>query len=45
MLIFVNLGKFRKKPDKDTAGDTNKIVEDYKGGGKRAELVLDIRTL
>jgi uncharacterized protein with GYD domain len=33
MLIFVNLGKFRKKPDKETAGDTNKIMEDYKKKG------------
>jgi uncharacterized protein with GYD domain len=32
-MIFVNLGKFRKKPDKVTAGDTNKIVEDFKKKG------------
>jgi uncharacterized protein with GYD domain len=32
-MIFVNLGKFRKKPDKATAGDTNKIVEDFKKKG------------
>jgi uncharacterized protein with GYD domain len=32
-MIFVNLGKFRKKPDKATPGDTNKIVEDFKKKG------------
>ena len=29
----VNLGKFRKKPDKATAGDTKKIVEDFNKKG------------
>jgi uncharacterized protein with GYD domain len=29
-LIFVNLGKFRKKPDKATAGDTTKMMEEFK---------------
>jgi uncharacterized protein with GYD domain len=27
------LGKFRRKPDKATAGDSNKIVEDFKKKG------------
>jgi uncharacterized protein with GYD domain len=29
-LIFVNLGKFRKKPDKATSGDTAKMVEEFR---------------
>ena len=33
MLIFVNLGRFRKKPDKATAGDATKIVEEFKKKG------------
>ncbi len=33
MLIFVNLGRFRKKPDKATAGDSAKIVEEFKKKG------------
>jgi uncharacterized protein with GYD domain len=32
-LIFVNLGKFRKKPEKTTAGDTNKMMEEFKKKG------------
>jgi len=32
-LIFINLGKMRKKPDKEKAGDTTKIIEDYKKKG------------
>jgi len=32
-LIFVNLGKFRKKPDKTTAGDTTKMMEEFKKKG------------
>ena len=32
-MIFVNLGKFRKKPDKGSAGDTIKMVEDFKNRG------------
>jgi uncharacterized protein with GYD domain len=33
-LIFVNLGKFRKKPDKTTAGDATKLMEEFKKKGK-----------
>jgi len=32
-LIFVNLGKMRKKPDKAMAGDATKIVEEFKKKG------------
>jgi uncharacterized protein with GYD domain len=32
-LIFINLGKFRKKPDKGTAGDSTKMVEEFKMKG------------
>jgi uncharacterized protein with GYD domain len=32
-LIFINLGKFRKKPSKEDAGDTAKMVEEFKKKG------------
>ena len=32
-MIFVNLGKFRKKPDKKTAGDTTKLIEEFRMKG------------
>ena len=32
-MIFVHLGKMRKKPSKETAGDAAKIVEEYKKKG------------
>jgi len=32
-LIFINLGKFRKKPEKETAGDTAKMLEEFKKKG------------
>ena len=32
-MIFVNLGKMRKKPDKEMAGDATKIVEDFRNKG------------
>jgi len=32
-LIFVNLGKFRKKPDKATVGDATKMTEEFKKKG------------
>jgi len=32
-LIFINLGRFRKKPEKETAGDTIKMVEEFKRKG------------
>ena len=32
-MIFVNLGKMRNKPDKKTAGDATKIIEDFKKKG------------
>jgi len=32
-LIFVNLGKMRKKPDKALTGDATKIVEEFKQKG------------
>ena len=32
-MIFVHLGKMRKKPSKETAGDATKIVEEYKKKG------------
>ena len=33
MLIFVSLGKMRKKPDKAMAGNASKMVEDFKKKG------------
>ena len=33
LLIFVNLGKFRKTPDKKEIGDTAKIMSDWKAKG------------
>jgi len=32
-LIFINLGKMRKKPEKDSAGDATKMVEEFKKKG------------
>ena len=32
-MIFINLGRFRKKPEKETAGDTIKMVEEFKKKG------------
>jgi len=32
-LIFVNLGKFRKKPSKETAGDATELVEEFSKKG------------
>lgn len=32
-MIFVNLGKMRKKPTKEEAGDTAKIVAEFKKKG------------
>ena len=32
-MIFINLGRFRKKPEKETAGDTAKMVEEFKKKG------------
>ena len=32
-MIFVNLGKFRKKPDKASAGDTTTMEEEFKKKG------------
>ena len=32
-MIFVNLGKFRKKPDKATVGDATKMTEEFKKKG------------
>jgi len=32
-LIFVNLGRFRKKPDREAAGDTVKMIEDFRKKG------------
>jgi len=32
-LIFINLGKFRLKPDKETVGDTAKMVEEFRKKG------------
>jgi len=34
-MIFVNLGKMRIKPDKETAGDATKIIEEFKKKGIR----------
>ncbi len=33
MLIFINLGKFRKPPDKKEIGDTAKIMAEWKKMG------------
>jgi len=33
LLIFINLGKFRKKPNKEAAGDSTKIMEEFKKKG------------
>jgi len=33
LLIFVNLGKFRKTPDKGSGGDTFRMVEDFRKMG------------
>ncbi len=33
MLIFINLGKFRKSPDKKEIGDTAKIMAEWKEKG------------
>ncbi|MEM2955591.1 MAG: GYD domain-containing protein [Nitrososphaerales archaeon] len=32
-MIFINLGKIRKKPDKKGAGDATKMVEEFKKKG------------
>ncbi len=32
-MIFVHLGKLRKKPSKETAGDADKLVEAYRKKG------------
>jgi len=32
-LIFINLGRFRKKPSKEEAGDTTKLVQEFKRKG------------
>ena len=32
-MIFVSLCKFRKKPTKETTGDANKLIEDFKKKG------------
>jgi uncharacterized protein with GYD domain len=32
-LIFINLGKFRKTPNKEAAGDTTKMMEEFKKKG------------
>ena len=32
-MIFVNLGRFRKKPNKEKAGDTAKVVEEFRKRG------------
>jgi len=32
-LIFISLGKMRKKPNKEMAGDATKIVEEFKKKG------------
>lgn len=33
MLIFVHLGKMRKKPDRSMAGDADRLVEEFKKKG------------
>jgi len=32
-LIFINLGRFRKKPSKEEVGDTAKMLADFKKKG------------
>jgi len=32
-LIFINLGRFRNTPDKATAGDSTKMIEEFKNKG------------
>ena len=32
-MIFINLGRFRKKPSKEEAGDTTKMVAEFKKKG------------
>ena len=32
-MIFINLGRFRKKPSKDDIGDTAKMMADFKKKG------------
>ena len=32
-MIFINLGKFRKKPDKGKAGDTTELVKQFRNKG------------
>ena len=32
-MIFIHLGKMRKKPDKEMAGDATKMVEEFKKKG------------
>lgn len=32
-MIFVNLGKFRKKPEKGNVGDTDRMMEEFKAKG------------
>ena len=32
-MIFIHLGKMRKKPDKSMAGDADKLVEEFKKKG------------
>jgi uncharacterized protein with GYD domain len=32
-MIFIHLGKMRMKPDKETAGDADKLVEEFKKKG------------
>lgn len=32
-MIFINLGRFRKKPSKEEAGDTTKLVQEFKRKG------------
>ncbi len=32
-MIFVNLGKMRKEPDKEMAGEASKMIEDFKKRG------------
>ena len=32
-MIFINLGRFRKKPNKEAAGDTTKMMEEFKKKG------------
>ena len=32
-MIFINLGKFRKKPNKEGVGDSTKIMEEFRKKG------------